>query len=115
MHYQADPCAEIKIVQCLKGAIYDVLLDLRPASLTFKKWISVKLEPSLHQMIYIPQGIAHGFQTLQDETEVFYQISVPYSPQHSQGIRWNDPAFGIEWPLPIEVISKRDQEYRLFS
>lgn len=115
MHYQAEPHAETKIVQCLKGAIYDVLLDLRPFSKTYKQWVAVTLTPERHQMIYIPKGVAHGFQTLENETELFYQISAPYVPLYSTGIRWNDPAFGIEWPLPVEVISKKDCEYRLFS
>ncbi len=115
MHYQEDPHAETKIVQCLRGAIYDVILDLRPQSKTYKQWISVELDSSSRHMLYIPKGLAHGFQTLEDQTEVFYQISVPYAQAFSKGVRWNDPAFGIHWPLAVEVMSKKDEEYRLFQ
>ncbi len=115
MHYQEEPNAETKIVQCIKGTIYDVILDLRPFSKAYKQWVAVKLDSFQHQMLYIPKGVAHGFQTLEDGTEVFYQISVPYSKESSKGIRWNDPAFGIHWPLNVEVISIKDQEYRLYT
>jgi dTDP-4-dehydrorhamnose 3,5-epimerase len=113
MHYQDDPHAETKIVQCLKGSIFDVILDLRPHSPTYKKWVGIELHPSSHQMLYVPKGVAHGFQTLEDNTEVFYQISVPFAKEFSKGVRWNDPAFGIVWPMDVAVISKKDEEYLL--
>lgn len=109
LHYQEAPFAETKIVQCTKGAIYDVILDLRPHSETFRQWFAIELRPDRKEMLYVPEGIAHGFQTLEDETEVFYQISCPYAPNFSKGVRWNDPSFAIQWPLPISVISKKDE------
>jgi dTDP-4-dehydrorhamnose 3,5-epimerase len=114
MHFQVDPHAETKIVHCLKGAIYDVILDLRPHSKTYKKWVAIQLDSALRHMLYIPKGVAHGFQTLEEDTEIFYQISAPYVPGFSKGVRWDDPVFGIQWPLPVEVISKKDAEYGLF-
>ncbi len=111
MHYQEAPHAEVKLVRCLKGAIYDVIIDLRPASSTYRHWVGIELTESSYSTLYIPEGFAHGFQTLQDNTEVFYQISAPFVPDASRGIRWNDPAFAITWPLDIAIISKKDQEY----
>lgn len=112
MHYQEEPHAETKIVQCIRGAIYDVILDLRLQSKTYKQWISLELNASHHRLLYVPKGVAHGFQTLEDNTEIYYQISTPYMKEFSKGIRWDDPAFGIHWPLPVEVISTKDKEYR---
>ncbi|OHB73247.1 MAG: dTDP-4-dehydrorhamnose 3,5-epimerase [Planctomycetes bacterium RBG_16_55_9] len=111
MHYQAAPHAEAKLIRCTMGAIYDVALDLRPGSATFKQWTAVDLTAENRKMLYISEGIAHGFQTLADDTEVHYQISEHYSLEAARGVRWNDPAFGIRWPLPIVMISKRDQTY----
>ena len=115
MHYQIAPHEETKLVRCTMGAIYDVIVDLRPASPTFKQWEAVELTAGNRRMLYIPGGFAHGFQTLGDETEVFYQMSEFYHPGSSRGARWNDPAFGIAWPLTISTISQRDRSYPLYE
>ena len=109
MHYQVAPHAETKLVRCTMGAIYDVIIDLCPESPTFKQWIAVELTTDNRRMLYIPEGFAHGFQTLEGNTEVFYQISEFYSPESQRRIRWDDPEYGIEWPLPVAVISPADQ------
>jgi dTDP-4-dehydrorhamnose 3,5-epimerase len=114
MHFQRAPYGEAKLVRCTRGVIYDVLLDLRPDSATFKNWLSVELSADNHQMVYIPPGLAHGFITLADDSEVFYQISQPYRPEASAGVRWNDPAFAISWPMAPTVLSERDQSYPEF-
>lgn len=112
MHYQAAPYGETKIVRCTRGAIFDVIVDLRPASRTFRGWFGAELTADNHQMLYIPEGCAHGFQTLVDGSEVFYQISAFYEPAAARGVRWDDPAFGIEWPPAGErIISARDRAY----
>jgi dTDP-4-dehydrorhamnose 3,5-epimerase len=111
MHYQAAPHTEAKLVRCTAGAIYDVIIDLRPASSTFKQWLSVELTAENHQLLYIPEGFAHGYQTLQPDTEILYQVSEFYHPQSEQGVRWNDPAFGIEWPLPATAMSAKDASH----
>ncbi|MFZ3215831.1 MAG: dTDP-4-dehydrorhamnose 3,5-epimerase [Candidatus Acidiferrales bacterium] len=115
MHYQTEPFAETKIIRCTQGAIYDVVLDLRPRSATFKDWIAVHLTAENRNMIYIPKGCAHGFLSLQDHTEVFYQMSDFYHPESARGVRWNDPAFGITWPAEVAVISDRDRTYPDFA
>jgi len=115
MHYQAAPHAETKLVRCTRGAIYDVIVDLRAQFPTFRQWIAVELSADNRLMLYIPPGLAHGFQTLQDESEVFYQMSEFHSPEHISGVRWNDPAFAIEWPIAIPVISARDQTHPEFA
>ncbi|MGB6130425.1 MAG: dTDP-4-dehydrorhamnose 3,5-epimerase [Acidobacteriaceae bacterium] len=115
VHYQAAPHQEAKLVRCTRGAIYDVVVDLREASSTFKQWIGVELTAQNHEMLYIPEGCGHGFLTLEDDTEVFYQMSQFYEETAARGVRWNDPAFGIEWPGAVEVISDRDAQYPLFS
>lgn len=109
MHYQTAPFAEVKLVRCTQGAICDVILDLRPDSRTFKQWVAVTLSAENRDMVYIPEGCAHGFLTLADDTEVFYQMSEYYHPEVARGVRWNDPAFGIEWPEKVAVISERDR------
>lgn len=114
MHFQTVPFEEAKLIRCTHGAIYDVLIDLRPESKTFKKWQAIELSEHSLKFLYVPPGFAHGFQTLEDATQVFYQISSKYSPQHSSGVRWNDPAFSINWPLAVSTISKKDQEYPNF-
>jgi dTDP-4-dehydrorhamnose 3,5-epimerase len=114
MHYQAAPCAEAKLVRCTMGAIYDVSLDLRPESPTFKQWVAVELTADNHCMCYVPAGCAHGFQTLRDNTEVLYQMSTFYAPLAARGVRWNDPAFGIQWPLEVRRIAARDNTYADF-
>jgi len=149
MHYQTKPFEEAKLVRCVRGSIYDVIIDIRPDSATYRQWIGVELSsPRFHlpssispfpvdsspltahgspstahslqlttgyKMLYIPEGFAHGFLTLEDDTEVFYQMSEFYSPESARGIRWNDPAFGIHWPLEPQVISDRDRSYPNFS
>lgn len=115
MHYQAKPYEEAKLVRCTKGAIYDVILDLRPNSETFKEWIAVELTDDQYTMIYIAEGIAHGFLTLKDNTEVFYQISGRYEPQSARGLRWDDPSFSIKWPFNPRIISDRDRNYQIFQ
>lgn len=115
MHYQIKPFEEAKLVRCTHGAIFDVIIDLRADSPTFKNWFAVELTDKNRKMLYIPERFAHGFQTLKDNTEVFYQMSEYYSPEHSRGIRWNDPSFSIQWPEDKRIISKRDQQYPDFS
>ena len=111
MHYQAPPFQECKLVRCTRGAIHDVVLDLRKQSPTFKQWIAAVLSAENRHMMYIPEGCAHGFLTLEDETEVFYQMSAIYNAESACGVRWNDPAFQIRWPAPVEIVSARDGRY----
>jgi dTDP-4-dehydrorhamnose 3,5-epimerase len=115
MHYQVAPYTETKLVRCTKGAIYDVIVDLRPASATFKQWVAAELTADNHQMFYVPPGCAHGLQTLVDDTEVFYQMAGVYNADAARGVRWNDPAFGIEIPLAVSVINSRDRDYPDFT
>lgn len=111
MHYQAAPNAQIKLVCCTQGAIYDAIIDLRSNSPTFKQWIAVELSAANRRMLYVPQGFAHGFQTLDANTEVSYLVSAHYAPESTRGVRWNDPAFGIQWPEDNRTIIERDREY----
>jgi dTDP-4-dehydrorhamnose 3,5-epimerase len=112
MHYQEAPYEQVKLVRCARGAIYDVIIDLRPASTTFKQWLGVELASGNERMLYVPAGFAHGFQTLADDTEVSYQMSSYFEPASGRGVRWNDPAFGIEWPETDQrIIISRDREY----
>jgi dTDP-4-dehydrorhamnose 3,5-epimerase len=111
MHFQTSPYAEAKLVRCTAGSIYDVIIDLRPSSSAFKKHLGVELSARNRKMLYIPEDFAHGFQTLEDDTEVFYQMSQYYSPKHSRGVRWDDPAFGISWPPGERIIIERDRTY----
>ena len=111
LHYQAAPHAEAKLVRCTRGAIHDVALDLRSNSPTRHRWAAVELNADNRRMLFVPEGVAHGFQTLVDDTEVFYQISEFYSPEHSRGVRWDDPAFGIAWPQDERTMSERDRRY----
>ncbi|KXW57485.1 dTDP-4-dehydrorhamnose 3,5-epimerase [Ferrovum myxofaciens] len=115
LHYQADPYGEDKLVRCSAGAIYDVALDLRPHSPTYRRWMAEELTAINHHMLYIPVGVAHGFLTLQDDTEIFYQMSVPWHPETARGIRWNDPAFNVIWPEDEPIISVRDRTYSDFT
>ncbi len=108
LHWQADPHPEGKLVRCTRGAIFDVAVDLRPGSPTLHRWIGVELSADNGSALFIPPGFAHGFQTLADTTEVFYQMTEPYRPGLSRGARWDDPAFGIQWPLPDPLLSERD-------
>jgi dTDP-4-dehydrorhamnose 3,5-epimerase len=111
MHYQAAPYQEAKLVSCNRGSIYDVIVDLRPESPTYKAYLGVTLSAETHTMVYVPEGFAHGFLTLEDETYVYYQMSEFYAPEYARGFRWDDPAFGINWPGEIQVISTRDANY----
>ncbi len=111
LHFQKAPYEEDKLVWCSRGAIYDVAVDVRPSSLTYKKWVAYTLTDENQTMLYIPKGCAHGFLTLVDETEVVYHISTPFTPSAGQGVRWDDPALSIDWPLPVTVIATKDQSY----
>jgi dTDP-4-dehydrorhamnose 3,5-epimerase len=115
MHYQAAPYQEAKLIRCTRGAIHDVIIDLRPSSPAFKQHVGLRLDAEGRRMLYVPEGMAHGFQTLDDDTEVFYQMSTYYAPDHARGVRWNDPAFGIEWPADERTISDRDRHYPDFT
>ena len=116
LHYQADPFAEAKTVRVVRGGIFDVAVDLRPASPTYRQWVGCELTATNRKMLYIPPGFAHGYQTLEDDTEVSYFVSAPYSPPHQRGARWNDPAFGIDWPLGAPTqIHERDATYPDFQ
>ena len=115
MHYQVPPKAEAKLVRCARGAVHDVIVDLREDSPTFLRWEAVKLTGDDSRMLYIPEGFAHGFQTLVDDAEVFYQMFESYSPEHARGVRWDDPALGIEWPFPDPIVSERDRAYPLLA
>lgn len=111
MHYQEAPHEEAKLIRCTMGSICDVIVDLRPDSPTFKQHLTVMLSAKNRKMLYIPERFAHGFITLEDNTEVFYQMSEFYAPQSARGFRWNDPLFGIQLPLKVAVISERDRDY----
>jgi dTDP-4-dehydrorhamnose 3,5-epimerase len=115
MHYQAEPYAEAKLVRCTQGVIYDVAVDLRVQSPTFKQWVGTVLSAENRHMLFIPEGCAHGFLTLADNTEVFYQMSEYYHPESARGVRFDDPAFQISWPEKIEMISERDGTYPDFK
>lgn len=116
MHFQAEPNAQAKLVRCVRGAIFDVGIDLRPHSPTFRQWFGVELTAENGLMVYLPGDFAHGFQTLTENTEVYYQVSSPYDPASTRGVRWNDPAFGIEWPhAEKRIIIQRDQDYPDFN
>lgn len=115
MHYQRAPFEEAKVVRCTQGSIYDVIIDLRSDSPSFMHWQAFELSADNQQMLYIPEGCAHGFQTLTDSAQVFYQMSQPYHPEYASGVRWNDPAWDIEWPLPVSRISHQDQTHPDFN
>ena len=115
MHYQAAPHAEVKLVRCTRGAVYDVVLDLRPNSPTFTRWMAVELSADNGRAVYIPKDCAHGFQTLTDEAEVFYQMSEVYHPESARGVRWDDPAFAIQWPGDDKIVSSRDTAFPSFK
>ena len=115
IHYQEAPYGEAKLVRCTRGAIYDVAVDLRPGSATFRQWVAAELTADKRNMLYIPEGCGHGFLSLEDATEVFYQMSEFYQEGFGRGVRWNDPAFGIVWPGEVQVISERDRTYPDFE
>ena len=115
MHFQAPPYAEAKVVRCTRGAIYDVVVDLRPDSPTYRDWMGVVLTAANRHMVYMPEGCGHGFLTLEDESEILYQMSEFYYAESARGVRWNDPAFQIAWPEKVKVISERDRTYPDFE
>lgn len=111
MHYQREPHAETKLVRCTSGAIYDVAIDLRPGSATFRQWYGTELTSRNRRMLYIPGGFAHGYLTLEDGSEISYQMSTPHQAEAEAGVRWDDCAFGIRWPQPVTTINERDRTY----
>ena len=115
MHFQRNPHGEVKLVRCVKGAICDIIVDIRPDSPTYRRWERFELSSTAGNQLYIPKGFAHGFQTLSDDVEVNYLISEFYSPQSASGIRYDDPAFGIAWPSPITEMSEKDLHWPAFS
>jgi dTDP-4-dehydrorhamnose 3,5-epimerase len=115
MHYQQAPHEEVKTVRCTQGRIWDVILDLRPDSATFRQWFAAELTAENLKMMYVPAGLAHGFQTLTDDAEVLYQISESYHAELARGVRWDDPAFQIKWPVQNPILSQRDREFSDFS
>jgi dTDP-4-dehydrorhamnose 3,5-epimerase len=116
MHFQAAPHAETKLVRCTQGAILDVIIDLRPESETYKEWIGVELTAENRRALFVPKGFAHGYQTLVPDCEVFYQVSEFYTPSAEGGVRWDDPAFGIEWPDPANaLLSEKDRAWPDFT
>jgi dTDP-4-dehydrorhamnose 3,5-epimerase len=115
MHYQQEPHGQVKLVRCTRGAIFDVIIDLRVESATFKQWISAELTADNHRALYIPKGFAHGFQTLTDDSEILYQMSDPFVPGSGRGVRWNDPAFAIAWPDATRAMNSRDAGYPDFE
>lgn len=115
MHYQSAPYEEAKLVSCTKGKIYDVIIDLRKGSTTYCQWHALELSDEDYKILYVPKGFAHGFQALEDNTEVFYQISEFYHPETACSVRWNDHNFNISWPIPITLISEKDKNCKDFS
>jgi len=116
MHYQTEPYYETKLIRCIRGALYDVIIDLREDSKTYGKWIGIELSEENGKALYIPEGFAHGFQTLEEDTYAFYQVTEFYTPDAERGIRWNDPAFNIDWPIKENIIiSKKDKSWGDFK
>jgi dTDP-4-dehydrorhamnose 3,5-epimerase len=115
MHYQLAPKAEDKVVRCIRGALLDVIIDLRPDSPTFKRHFKIELTAENRSMLYVPKGFAHGFMTLAEDTEALYLATEFYSPEHERGVRWNDPQFGIDWPITPVIISDKDRSQADFQ
>jgi dTDP-4-dehydrorhamnose 3,5-epimerase len=115
LHYQQPPACEVKLVRCTAGALYDVIVDLRPGSPTYLRHVGVELTARNRKALYVPEMFAHGFQTLQEDTEVFYQISQYYEPERAAGVRFDDPKFAIQWPLPVTTLSEKDMNWPLLS
>lgn len=111
MHYQVEPHAEVKVVRCTRGAVYDVIVDLRPDSTTASRWFGTELSSENHRMLYVPKGFAHGYLTLTDDAEIYYLTSTPYAPESARGARYNDPSFEIIWPGTVTVISEQDKNW----
>ncbi len=115
LHFQRPPHAEVKVIRCIRGAIWDVIVDLRPHSATYMKWFGIDLTAGNRRTLYVPENFAHGYITLESETETFYQVSEFYSPDHEAGIRWDDPAIGITWPIEPLVVSAKDAAHPDFT
>lgn len=114
MHYQVTPHAEVKLIRCTRGAIYDAIVDLRPESTTYTAWLGVELTAANYRMLYVPEGFAHGFLTLTDDVEVVYQVSAFYAPGAESGVRYDDPSFSIDWPADVRVLSEKDRSWAPF-
>jgi dTDP-4-dehydrorhamnose 3,5-epimerase len=114
-HYQTYPFEETKLIRCTQGKIFDVVIDIRPNSPTYKQWDSFELDSKKHTQLYIPEGVAHGFQSLENNSEVFYQVSQYYHPECEKGIRWNDPTFNVSWAIPLTNLSQKDKSWPDFS
>jgi len=115
MHYQVDPYQETKIIRCTRGCIYDVIIDLRPDSKTFKQWLGTTLSADSYKMIYVPENFAHGYLTVEDNTEVYYAVTQFYTPSAERGLRFDDPAFSIDWPIPVAIYSEKDLSHSAFD
>jgi len=116
LHYQHEPNAEVKLVRCTRGAVFDVIVDMRPESSTYRKWFGAQLSESNQKMLYVPAGFAHGYQVLQDNSELHYMVSALYAPESEDGVRWNDPNIAIDWPITDDVqLSEKDQHWSLLS
>lgn len=115
MHYQLAPKAEDKVVRCIRGSLFDVIIDLRENSATFKQWFGIELSAENRKMLYVPKGFAHGFITLEDKTEVFYLVTEFYCPQYERGLRYDDPTFCMQWPIEPVVISEKDKNHPIFN
>jgi dTDP-4-dehydrorhamnose 3,5-epimerase len=111
MHFQLPPYGEAKLIRCTRGAIYDVIIDIRSKSASYGEFFGIELTAKDHRALYVPEGFAHGFQTLENDTEVFYQMSRAYRPEAARGIRWNDPVFAIKWPVSEPIVSERDSNH----
>ena len=115
LHFQASPYEEVKLVRCTRGSAFDVVVDLRRSSLTFRRWFAVELDGTARRAVFIPAGVAHGFQTLEDDSWIFYQMTEPYVPELAGGVRCDDPAFAISWPCAVSVMSERDRNFADFE
>ena len=115
LHYQVDPYQETKFIRCTKGSIWDVIIDLRPKSPTFMQWVGHELSADNYKMVYVPENFAHGFVTLEDNSEVYYPVTTFYTPGAERGIRWNDPAFNIAWPVEVEIVTEKDGNHPDFD
>ncbi len=115
LHYQLPPHREAKLMRCVRGRILDVIVDMRPDSPTFRQWVGVELQAECYRMLYVPEGFAHGFQTLTDDVEVHYMVSNYYAPEAARGLRYDDPGLGIDWPLSVTMISQADREWPLLD
>ncbi len=115
MHYQLQPMAEVKMVRCIRGTIYDIIIDVRPESKTYLKWYGVELTAENRTLLYVPEGFAHGYQSLGDNTEVFYMVTQYYAPEYERAMRWNDPLFRIKWPILDPILSDKDANHPDFT